>query len=985
VRRRPWFAAGLGVAVMVTLGPTGPAHATTTYPFQNPRLPLTKRVDDLLGRLTLDEKVSLLHQYEPAIPRLGVKPFKTGTEALHGVAWSTDVHNKGAVVTAKGTVFPQAVGLASTWNPDLIKKVGTAVGTEARGYNSVDPDVWGVQLWAPVVNLLRDPRWGRNEEGYSEDPYLTGAISTAYGSGIEGPDLDHLRAAPVLKHYLAYNNEVNRDTTSSEVPPRVLNDYDRKAFSAAISSDAATGVMASYNLVNGRPSTVNPDLAGTERSWTDRTLLNVTDAGAPNNLTGSEKYYATQPEADAATLKAGIDSFTVDDTDGSKTAAAVKSALAQGLLTESDVDTAVRHILNLRFRLGDFDPDGGPYGKITKDVVNSPANQALERRTADQAQVLLKNSGNALPLDAKTTKKVAVVGPLEKTLYTDWYSGSLPYTVTPLDGIKERLGAGGTVTDSEGADRIAFKDVKTGKYITAGTGASGAALRESATGADPATQFDAFDWGQGVLTLRSVANGKYAGLSGSGFVNDQAQPNGWYVQQQFKLEKQGDGTYAIRYAGYETDESWFGDKKYLGVAADGTVTLATAEDAAHFTKDTVASGVDDAVKAAKGADAAVVVVGSMPFINGREAHDRTSMALAEGQEALVKAVEAANPHTIVVVENSYPTTLDWEQANVPAILWTTHAGAETGHAIADTLFGDNDPAGRLTQTWYRAGTNLPDILDYDIVKSGRTYLYYQGSPLYPFGYGLSYTTFAYRDLRASVHGATVDATVRVTNTGERAGDEVVQLYSHQRTSRDKEPLRQLRAFQRVRLDPGRTATVHLTFPVSDLAHWDVTRGREVVESATYDLMAGGSSADVRQRAAVRVDGETIPPRNLARTTPATAFDDYQGVRLVDESKARGDAVGAVSAGGWLKFADASLGSGASTFTARVAKASAGDGSIEVRLGSPGGPLAGTAKVASTGDVYTYATTTAALHGAHGRQDVYLVFHGDLRLADFSIG
>ncbi len=985
MRSRPRIAAGLGVAIAVTLGPAGPAHAETTYtyPFQNPRLPLNKRVDDLLGRLTLDEKVSLLHQYEPAIPRLGVQPFKTGTEALHGVAWSTDIHNKGAVVTAKGTVFPQAVGLASTWNPDLIKKVGAAVGTEARGYNSIDPDVWGVQLWAPVTNLLRDPRWGRNEEGYSEDPYLTGAISTAYGSGIEGPDPNHLRAAPVLKHYLAYNNEVNRDTTSSDVRPRVLHEYDEKAFSAAISDDAATGVMASYNLVNGRPDTVNPDLNDVVRSWTDRTLVNVTDAGAPNNLTGSEDYYATQPEADAATLKAGIDSFTVDDTDGSKTAAAIKSALSQGLLKESDVDTAVRHILNLRFRLGDFDPGGGPYGKITKDVIDSPANQRLERQTADQAMVLLKNSGGALPLNAATTKKVAVVGPLSKTLYTDWYSGSLPYTVTPLDGIRQRLGANATVTGSEGADRIAFRDVKTGKYITAGTGPSGAVLTESATSADPATRFDAFDWGQGVLTLRSVANGKYAGYNGSGFVNDQAQPNGWFVQQQFKLEKQGDGSYLIRYAGYETDESWFGDKKYLGVAGDGTITLTTADDAAHFAKDTISSGVDEAVKAAKGADAAVVVVGSMPFINGREAHDRTSMALAEGQEALVKAVRAANPHTIVVLEDSYPTTIDWEQRNVPAILWTTHAGAETGHAIADTLFGDNDPAGRLTQTWYRAGTSLPSILDYDIIKSDRTYLYYRGTPLYPFGYGLSYTTFTYRNLRASVRDGTVDATVQVTNTGKRAGDEVVQLYTHQRTSRDKEPLKQLHGFQRVHLDPGRTATVHLSFPVADLAHYDVTRDRNVVETATYDLMVGASSADIRQRAAVRVHGETIPPRNLARTTKAVDFDDYQGVRLVDESKVRGTAVGATD-GDWLKFADASLGSGASTFTARVAKASAGDGSIEVRLGSPSGPLAGTATVGSTGDVYTYATTTTALHGARGRQDVYLVFHGDLRIADFTI-
>ncbi|MDN3357371.1 glycoside hydrolase family 3 protein [Actinomadura sp. DC4] len=975
MRPRPRLALLPAVALVATAGLAAPVKAASTYPFQNPRLPLNARVEDLVKRLTLDEKVSLLHQYEPAIPRLGIKAFKTGTEALHGVAWSTDKNNGGAVVTAKGTVFPQAVGLASTWDPRLIKRVGSAVGDEARGYNAVNPDVWGVQLWAPVVNLLRDPRWGRNEEGYSEDPLLTGAISTAYGAGMEGGDPRYLKAAPVLKHYLGYNNEVRRDTTSSDLRPRVLHEYDEKAFSAAISADAATGVMASYNLVNGRPATVDPGLNDAVRAWTRQGLLNVTDAGAPNNLTGSEAYYATQPEADAAALKAGIDSFTVDDTDGSKTAAAVKSALAQGLLAEADVDTAVRHILSVRFRLGDLDPGGGPYAKITPAVIDGPANRRLARETADRAAVLLKNSGGALPLEAG--KKVAVIGPLERTLYTDWYSGSLPYEVTPLDGIREHAG---TVTDSEGTDRIALKDVATGRYVTAGTGA-GAVLKESATSADATTQFDAFDWGQGVLTLRSVANGRYAGYNWTNFVNDQDQPNGWFVQQRFTLEKQGDGTYLIRYAGYETDQSWFGDKKYVAPASDGTLTLTTADDAAHFAKDTISSGVDQAVKAARGADAAVVVVGSMPFINGREDHDRTTMALAEGQSALVKAVRAANPRTVVVVENSYPTTLNWEQDNVPAILWTTHAGAETGHAIADTLFGDNDPAGRLTQTWYRSDADLPDILDYDLIKSDRTYLYYRGRPLYPFGYGLSYTSFRYGRLHVSTSGGQVSATVDVTNVGRHAGDEVVQLYTHQRASRDKEPLRQLRAFQRVHLAPGRTATVRLRFGVADLGHWDVTRNRSVVEGGTYDVLAGASSADIRQKAPLRVDGERIPARDLSRPTRAVDFDDYQGVRLVDETKARGDAVGARK-GDWVSFAGASLGH-ARTFTARTAASSAG--TVEIRLDSPTGPLAGTASVAATGGPYSYATTTTALTGATGHHDVYLVFGGDLRMSTFSLG
>jgi beta-glucosidase len=336
---------------------------------------------------------------------------------------------------------------------------------------------------------------------------------------------------------------------------------------------------------------------------------------------------------------------------------------------------------------------------------------------------------------------------------------------------------------------------------------------------------------------------------------------------------------------------------------------------------------------------------------------------------------------VVVVENSYPTTLNWEQDNVPAILWTTHAGAETGHAVADTLFGDSDPGGRLTQTWYRSDSELPDILDYDIIKSGRTYLYYKGDPLYPFGYGLSYTSFRYGKLRVSASGGHVDASVEVTNTGRRAGDEVVQVYTHQRTSRDKQPLRRLRAFQRVRLAPGKKATVRLRFDVADLGHWDVTRNRPVVEGGTYDVMAGASSADIRQHASLPVKGETIPARDLSRPTRAADFDDYKGVHLVDETKVRGDAVGAAN-GDWVRFTGVSLGSGATTFTARTAAAAAG--TVEVRLDSPTGRLIGTAQVAPTAGKYTYATSTAALHGAKGHHDVYLVFHGDLRVSTFSL-
>ncbi|WP_433150953.1 glycoside hydrolase family 3 C-terminal domain-containing protein [Actinomadura nitritigenes] len=958
------------------------ASAAETYPFRDPRLSVDARVKDLLGRLTTDEKISLLHQYEPAIPRLGIKRFKTGTEALHGVAWSTDVNASGAVRTAKGTVFPQSVGLGATWDPALLKQIGSAVGDEARGYNTIDPDVWGLQLWAPVVNLLRDPRWGRNEEGYSEDPLLTGLLATAYGKGMQGDDPDHLKAAPVLKHYLAYNNEIRRDQTSSSVRPRVLKEYDEVPFRLPLTQDAATGLMTSYNLVNGRPATASP-LVNDARKWSGRTLLNVTDAGAPNNLVGSEQYYPDLPAGDAAAIKAGVDSFTTDDTNSSITVNAVKTALSKGLLSEADLDRAVGDVLSVRVRLGEFDPGGGEYGKITKDVIDSPAHRALERKAATEQMVLLKNQGGALPL--ASGKKVAVVGPLSNTLYTDWYSGSLPYGVTPLDGIKAKAGAG-NVASSEGVDRIALKDVKTGRYVAGGTTAAGAVLKTGPTTPDASTQFDVFDWGQGIVTLRSAANGKTVGIhSGNTFANDQDQPNGWFVQQMFKLEKQGDGGYLLRYAGYEKAYDWADPTKvYVKVQDDGTLVLTTKDDASTFAKDVVGSGVDSAVKAAAGADTAVVVVGSMPFINGREDHDRTTMALAEGQEELIKAVRKANPNTVVVVENSYPTTLTWEQANVPAILWTSHAGAETGNALASVLFGDESPSGKLPQTWYRSESDLPDILDYDIIKSDRTYLYYKGKPLYPFGYGLTYTTFRYGEPRLSGRslsgGKTLTVTVPVTNTGKRAADEVVQLYTHQRTSRVKQPVEQLRAFQKVHVAPGRTASVTLRVKASDLATWDVTRDRWTLETSKQDILIGSSSTDIRQRATVDVHGERVPARDLTRPTRAADFDDRNAVQLVDESKAAGDAV-AGAANAWISFKDSALKNG--TLTLRAAKETAGNTTVQARLDSPTGPVAATFTIPSTGDRYAYKDVTAALR-ATGRHDLYLVFTGEARLSTLTL-
>ncbi|WP_394841862.1 glycoside hydrolase family 3 C-terminal domain-containing protein [Pendulispora brunnea] len=966
------------------------AQGCSDEPFRDPRVPMDARVEDLISRLTLDEKISLLHQYQPAIPRLGIALFKTGTEALHGVAWSNDYANKGAVVYAKGTVFPQAIGLASTWDLDLMKQVGHAVGREARGFHAMNPTVWGLNVWAPVVNLLRDPRWGRNEEGYSEDPYLTGQMAIAYGRGIQGDDPNYLQAAPTLKHYLAYNNEIDRTTSNASVRPRILHEYDQQAFEIPLRAGAANAVMPAYNLVNGRPNTVSPELEKLVRSWSQQEIAIVSDAGAPTNLVSSEAYYATRPEAYAAAIKAGLDSFTDNDTDGSIVTGAIASALEQKLLSEADIDKAVRHLLSLRFRLGEFD-SRSPYGNITPAVIDSPEHRALARKAADEQVVLLRNEGNALPLNDAQNQKMAVVGPLANVLYQDWYGGTMPYGITPLQGITERLGSKGAVVSSEGVDRIALKNVATGKYLTAATDAAGGKLREGGSVAGANEGLDVFDWGAGICTLRTVANGQYLSLGdGKTLVNNARQPNGWFVQQQFKLQAQPDGNYILEYAGNDARQSWFGPNKYAVVGADGTLSIAspTPQGATKFAREVVRNGVEEAVAAATGADTAVVVVGSMPFINGREDNDRTSTALAPAQAALIEAVHAANPHTIVVVENSYPTT-GWNAQKAPGIVWTTHAGQETGHALADVLFGDTDPSGRLTQTWYASDAELPSILDYDISKTGMTYQYYKGTPLYAFGYGRSYTSFGYGRARVDRDGVLandeVHVTIDVTNTGARPGVDIVQLYSRPRASRVAQPQQRLRTFQRVQLAPGETKSVTLSLSVRDLAFWDVSRSKAVVESGDYDLLVGASATDIRSTVSIAVQGESIPPRNLGAPTLAENFDDERAVTLVDWSKASGTSVSA-SAGSWLAYHRARLSPVAHSFTASVAKPTAGDAHITVRLDDPvSGRVLTTVTVPSTGDKYRYTDVSAAsTSGVDGTHDVYLVFDGAVLLHSFQL-
>jgi beta-glucosidase len=875
-------------------------------PFRDPARPLGERIDDLVARLTPAEKTALLHQHQPPIARLGLDTFRTGTEALHGVAW-----------LGPATVFPQAIGLATSWNPDLVRAVGSAVGDEVRVFHAKDPAGVGLNVWAPVVNPLRDPRWGRNEEGYAEDSWLTGVVATAYGRGLAGDDPTYLKTAPTLKHFLAYNNETDRCTTSSNLPPRVLHDYELPTFRAPIESGAAVAVMPSYNLVNGRPAHLSPLINDALRTWTDDELLVVSDAYAPGNLFGLQQYYADGPTAYAAALRAGVDSFTQDDANGGPTIERLTEALDRGLISAADIDAAVRRVLAIRFRLGEFDPpELDPYHSLEPDLVNCPAHRQLAQNAARQGIVLLKHECHVLPLAASAIKRIAVVGPLAGTLSEDWYAGTLPYQITALDGIIERLGAD-RVEYCEGVDRITLRVAGSSSYLTI---CADAVLRAEA---EPG-EFDLFDWGGDACALRSVRNGRHLTLADDGeLVADQPGPNGWEVKQTFRLVQVSD-TVLVQH---------LHSGRYVQVDPTGAVTL--AELGTAFELDVVVDGAARAAELAARADVAIVVAGNHPLVNGRETEDRSTLDLPTAQDRLIRQVHAANARTVLVLSSSYPFAIGWAQQHLPAILWSAHGGQEYGRALADVLFGDTDPSGRLTQTWYHSAADLPDLLDYDIIATDATYLYYRGTPLYPFGHGLSYTTFAYGDLQLSAPSIPADGEVRVTftvtNTGSRPGREIVQLYTHQQRSRVKQPLRQLRGFQHVSLQSGESAQVELTVAAADLGFWDVTRDRHCVETARHSIMVGRSCTDLRLAATLDVAGERIPPRSLTLT--ATSFDEYCAVTMTTASAERGDAVVSLEPRAWLAFEEVLLDANGN-YQVSAANRGTEPATIEFRLDDP---------------------------------------------------
>ncbi|OBZ16556.1 glycoside hydrolase family 3 C-terminal domain-containing protein [Bacillus sp. FJAT-26390] len=938
----------------------------TRFPFENIELPLEERVTDLVSRFTLDEKVESMVQYQPEIERLGIKPYKHGTEAAHGMAW-----------LGEATTFPQPIGLGCTWNPVLLKEVGSVIGDEARVYFQRNPAINGLTLWAPTVDMERDPRWGRTEEAYGEDPKLTGELTASLVQGIQGDHPLYFKAVATLKHFIGNNNEINRGSCSASIDPRNMKEYYQAAFKPAFVKGGAHSMMTSYNSVNGTPTILHEDVNKVVKEEWGMNGFIVSDAGDLLGIVNDHHYYDSYKDAVAHAIKAGIDSITDDK---EKSCAAIREALAEGLLTEQHLDKALINTFRVRFRLGEFDPSGqNPYANVPESKLCAPEHGELSLQAARESIVLLKNEGSILPLNKEKLNSVAVIGPLADVVYRDWYSGSLPYKVTPLEGVKSKL-AGKSVSYSSGNDRVVLKSAASGKALQASTNAESrlqAGESEEAAG----ETFEVTDWGWGSFTLESKTSGKL--LTSADDVNIAASATeafGWYVKEVFKLDEQPGNQFAIR--------TWNG--KLVSAPNGGADSLQITEASEIgtnelFTKDVITDGIAEAVAAAKAAETAIVFVGNNPLINGKEEVDRPSLDLAASQNELINAVFAANPNTAVVVIGSYPFALNAVNEKIPAIVYLSHAGQELGNAIADVLFGDYSPAGRLNMTWYKSEEQLTDLMDYDILKGKRTYLYFDGEHLYPFGYGLSYGSFRYGPLELTNNAANIEGSVtaklQVTNESAVIADEVVQLYVRTEGSRVERPLKKLVGFTRITLQPGETKDVQIIVPAEELAIWDVTRGRFCLESAAYTFAAGGSSDDVKVSATITIVGETIPQRNLSLQTRAENYDDYAHVYL-DESKEGGTAVRLSQSEGWIAFKDIDWSNGSSVLEARVSGGEQG-GSLSVTIGSPVRSAIGACTVAASGE-QQWQTVRIDLSAMKPEGDLVIGLTGSVKLSYFHI-
>ena len=806
---------------------------------------------ELTSKLTLDEKLGLITTHNMPVERLGIGEFFIGHEVARGyVGRSEDRFS---------TVFPQPIGLASTFDRELMAEIGGIAANECRAYYNIDRK-GGLCVWGPTVDMERDSRWGRTEEAYGEDVYLAGEMTAAYTKALAGDNGTYLKTVPTLKHFCANNNEHHRMSSNSFMPLRLKYEYYYAAFRNAIENGGAKSVMSAYNEINGIPAMCDPELRSVLKEQWGLWFV-VTDGGDFGQTVTAHRYTDSHAEVYAESVKSGCDTMTDCNP---LVVRAARNALQRGLITEAEIDESVENVLYARVKLGQF-TDDCPYDNIPTNIVNSPASEEVNLRAAREQVVLLKNDG-ILPLK-DSHGKIAVVGPLADENLRDWYTGVFRNAISVKDGMKAEFSDSEIVHDSLW-DIVAVKAAN-GRYLSVHEDGTVTADADSVTESE---MFELQNWGENWQNLFSVKYKRYLTSEGGTLHLNNRTIYDWFTRETFNLHEYGGNTIVEEYLGRER-LCLDGDK--LTFTKERAVT-----DSVSFVFETVSSGRGRAEKIAEDCETVIYCVGNYPTQVAKECHDRKTLRL-NIQEGMAEHLYSVNPGTVMVIISSYPYSICRENELLPAILYTTHAGAQLGRAVAETIRGRNNPSAKLPMTWYRSEHDLPDIMDYDIEKAGTTYMYFRGTPLYPFGFGLSYSTFKYSGFSVESNDGALTAYITVKNTSSTDGTEVVQIYHTVKNSAVSRPKRKLCGFARVELSAGESRTVSIGIPRHILEIYDSRTGRMIVESGVYSFAAAASSADIRLECELDVRGDSIGIRPAR--FEAQSFDDYNNI-IIDFSR-----------------------------------------------------------------------------------------------------
>jgi len=823
-----------------------------------------KRAEELVSQMSLDEKINLYRMDSNGVERLNINPHHWWSEALHGY------------VTKGGTTqFPQAICIASTFNPQLIERMGAAIGDEARARHHEAAGKYGLQegltIWSPTINLARDPRWGRNEETYGEDPFLAGKIAVAYIKGLQGNDARYLKAVATVKHFVANNTEYNRLRAQAYISEQALRDYYLRPYRTAVRKGNVQSVMLAYNGINGVPCGVNKWLVTDvlRGEWGFSGTV-VTDVGIPSFLIAEHKYVKSHEEAIAAMLKAGVDV----ECDWGDLRQPLKRAITTGLVDEELLDRAMVNNLTTRLQLGQIDPaPDNPYTTIPISVVGSEKHCKIALDIAQQGMVLLKNEPQnekkILPVNRKKIKRILVAGPYANTAQLGGYSGTPTHkAITPLMGIQQAAGKDITV-DLVNADD--FTAIPMGNLRSVGTTGDAYGLRgeyfagTKCVGNPKHVRIDKnvdFTWQKPLDNIdTNIPQPQFAvrwmgklvpGVSGDYVIAGKCD-DGVKIWLDGRLLVDDWSDHAIRRKESEAVKLTAGKEYDIRVEYYDAGGYAEA----HLEWKVPKKDGEDKSKVStpdEKEQTLVVYVGGFDLNMANEGLDMMDLELPNSQLEQLRELQAIYPKVVLVLNGGTYTTTGWVYDNIPAILQAWYPGQQGGHALADVLFGKISPSGRLPMTLINSTSKLPDFDDYEIDK-GRTYMYLKDNVRYPFGYGLSYTDFKYNNIKLSKNKCLpadiVKVSVDISNTGNMDGDEVVQLYFKRFKDKDG-PSRQLAGFKRVHIKKGTTETVSIELPISNLEKWQTDSKEYQVKPGKYELRLGSSSSDIRQRTTLSI-------------------------------------------------------------------------------------------------------------------------------------